>query len=1290
MTTPNEHTIPHDQHTTRRGPVHERTRDAFTELRELTEHRAESLARAEREAATAIEDAKRRYDKSTEQARADLEDTLRVATEEEQANHATTSQIYDATIRSLYEERKGLLSEREEKTQAKREAAEAENNDARWLVTSVHDSDVAQAPALAKSRLEALDELLRTSRECQQAHADLLTELGAQPATHTAPETESLATVEETIALVKESLTRAHNALDALERSPFPKASRGAGYAVFAVVVIIAGAAGGFFAGGIAFGPPFYAGLALGVVLAVLSRFALGALAKKTISRLDAEAAQALMLAQSLESEGRERTQSELRERLDKIDLQTEREKKEVEEKHTRNVDRIEKSHAERVHEIHQAYSPKIERLESERDGKREAASARRMSIEDQARARFDSLTEDARRERDNTIREATDSAARTREALDQRWREASPRLANECATLKTAGLRHAPPWESTHSNEDATPPALVRLGWARWSVPEEAAGEPVEWIGDRSIELPLGLEFPTTGSMVVEADRTVRTRASDLVRGAMLRLLTTIPPGKVRFTIIDPVGLGESFAAFMHLADHQEQLVSGRIWTEPRHVEQRLLDLTEHMEMVIQKYLRNDYPTIESYNRAAGEIAEPYRFLVIADFPTNISETAAKRIASILNSGARCGVHTILLRDPSTELPKSLTAEDLRSHALTIRPVEDDRVEIVGDDAFDGLGIRFDTPPDDARTKSLLRAVGERSIDAGRVQVPFTAVGPGEGEAWTLSAADALRIPVGRSGASKVQQLVLGEGTAQHALIAGRTGSGKSTLFHVIITSCAAWYSTDEVELYLVDFKKGVEFKPYATHTLPHARVIAIETARAFGLSVLQRIDQELTERGERMRTAEVQNLASFRERTGERMPRVLVVVDEFQELFVEDDQIAQESAMLLDRIVRQGRAFGVHVVLGSQTLGGAYAINRATMSQMNVRIALQCDEQDSYLILGEDNAAARLLERPGEAVYNAQSGKVEANSPFQIVWLPDAVRDEQLGRLSVRSQQSNLHREEPFVFEGNAPADPGRTPQLSQSRNTPLLPDEPIRAHLGIPVAIAEPVAASLERGRGENLLMLSSNTNAARGTTGVILLGLDRMLHATPGSTVHLVHQEAAITNDLGSLASSLGTDVRTHSVNGVRDALLEIDAEVERRLLIESAQEPPLVFMLAGLHRCRDIAKSDEMGFSFGEEETRERTPGDMLDRIIRDGPSLGVHTILWCDTLSAFERALDRRRMGEFSHRVLTQMNAMDSSAVLDSPAASRLSQGRALYYNDRTTVSVTLRPYAFPDAASFG
>src|SRR5476649_1782729 len=110
----------------------------------------------------------------------------------------------------------------------------------------------------------------------------------------------------------------------------------------------------------------------------------------------------------------------------------------------------------------------------------------------------------------------------------------------------------------------------------------------------------------------------------------------------------------------------------------------------------------------------------------------------------------------------------------------------------------------------------------------------------------------------------------ILGRGTAQHALIAGKTGSGKSTLLHALITNLALHYGPDQAELYLIDFKKGVEFKMYAAMRLPHARVVAIESEREFGLSVLQRLDGILRERGEAFRAVGANDLAGYREASG------------------------------------------------------------------------------------------------------------------------------------------------------------------------------------------------------------------------------------------------------------------------------------------------------------------------------------------------------------------------------------------------------------------------------------
>ena len=75
-----------------------------------------------------------------------------------------------------------------------------------------------------------------------------------------------------------------------------------------------------------------------------------------------------------------------------------------------------------------------------------------------------------------------------------------------------------------------------------------------------------------------------------------------------------------------------------------------------------------------------------------------------------------------------------------------------------------------------------------------------------------------------------------------------------------------------------------------------------------------------------------------------------------------------------------------------------------------MAVRIALQCSEADAHLILSEDNSAARLLSRPGEAIYNDANGMVEGNHLFQIVWLTDERRERYLIDLKRMAEDRGL----------------------------------------------------------------------------------------------------------------------------------------------------------------------------------------------------------------------------------------------------------------------------------------
>ncbi|MDH7599926.1 MAG: FtsK/SpoIIIE domain-containing protein [Sedimentisphaerales bacterium] len=769
-------------------------------------------------------------------------------------------------------------------------------------------------------------------------------------------------------------------------------------------------------------------------------------------------------------------------------------------------------------------------------------------------------------------------------QAVYARWGKAAERISSYKQSLEAQDPRAVDPLEEVCKKgwqQGSQMPKVIRLG--TWHMDRSVLSDQVvQYLRDRSptTELAAILRIPGGCSVFVEHDRDGRGQAIDLLRALMVRLFLACPPGMVRLTLVDPIGLGQSFAGFMHASDYHQALVGGRIWTEAMEIQRQLEDITNHMENVIQKYLRNEFDTIEQYNSQAGQLAEPYRFLVIADFPSQINEDSARRLSSIVHSGPRCGVHTLIVWDRRYQPPESLDIKDLAASSLHL--VFNEGRFLCQRPLPDRLVLIPDLPPSEQALTSIMRAVGKASLDASRVEVPFDGIAPTEQQIWSLDSTDGLTVPIGQTGATSIQYLRLGQGLSQHMLIAGKTGSGKSTLMHVIITSLALWYGPDQVELYLIDFKKGVEFKTYVTHTLPHARAIAVESDREFGLSILQRLLGEMDARGELFRQAGQQDIAAYRLATGKTLARVVLIVDEFQVFFAEDDKLAQDAALALEQLVRQGRAFGIHVILGSQTLGGAFGLARSTMGQMAVRIALQCSEADSQLILDDENVAARRLSRPGEAIYNDSGGSVAGNSPFQTAWLPEEVRDRYLGQIL---QKAGPAKRDMVVFEGNAPTDIADNKVLNN-----YLKEGPkgdyrtgIWIWVGSPVAIKEPTAAVLRRQAGSNLLIVGQRED----------LAANMMISAMIGSAAQLGPDELRLLVLDGSPSGSgqsrlisragriLGSQCRSVGPRQVQEVISELNKICLERAEGDKTQERSILVLIYALQRYQILRRAEDV-------------------------------------------------------------------------------------------------------------
>ncbi len=943
-------------------------------------------------------------------------------------------------------------------------------------------------------------------------------------------------------------------------------------------------------------------------------------------------------------------------------------------------------------------------------------------------------------------------SATRNRERvqcwhkLQTKWQNDLEQFRSATAALNQAADKQFPDWANFQNGRWETPSEIpsslvwghydIRLDSIEHGLPDDPRLQPEQ----TSFRLPALIPFPEKSSLLLKYQGTdARTAAIQAQQTMLLRLLTSLPPGKIRLTIIDPIGLGESFSGFMHLADYDEQLVTSRIWTETSSIEEQLADLTEHMENVLQKYLRNEFSTIEEYNQHAGEVAEPYRFLVISDFPAKFSEIAGRRLTSIVTSGPRCGVYTLMGIDTAQQLPQNFQLDALEEQMQLFEWSDGSFHAARGE--ISHWPIQLDPPPEPGLFTQIVKQVGELSKDARRVEVAFARVAPTEERIWSSETRHEINVPLGRAGATKLQHVRLGRGTSQHMLVAGKTGSGKSTFLHGLITNLALHYGPDEIRFFLIDFKKGVEFKPYASFHLPHADVIAIESDREFGVSALQRLDDILQERGELFRRHGVHDITAFRDANPRTpLPRILLIVDEFQEFFVEDDKLSQTASLLLDRLVRQGRAFGIHVVLGSQTLGGAYSLARSTLGQVAVRVALQCSEADAHLILSEENTAARLLSRPGEAIYNDANGLMEGNHPFQVAWLSDAQREDYLTRLQHLAQERGIPSTSPIVFEGNIPSDPARNAKLNQliqssgrtsQTNTETLP-EANTIWLGEAVDIGPPASLTFQRHAGSHLLLVGTDADAAFGimATSVAALAAQTRNKAeqpkgtpatTPSSDLEETDFElsdSVICRDASSNKSTpsnnmelpafflfdgstpvhgeshrwnrllgiLPCGVRRVTPRDAQTAVSELMDELKRRENDRDTSPTPLFVVIDNISKFRDMRKGeDDYGFGgFGGETSAPAGLGQQFATLLSQGPEHGIHVLLWCDTASNVERWLSRNSLKELENRIVFQMNAADSSTLIDSPAASRLGVHRALFYQEETGQSVKFRPYGPP------
>ena len=722
--------------------------------------------------------------------------------------------------------------------------------------------------------------------------------------------------------------------------------------------------------------------------------------------------------------------------------------------------------------------------------------------------------------------------------------------------------------------------------------------------------KLPLLLPLPRRTVFGVFTYNTSMEKADATIQSIVLRLLLSLPVGTAQVHLIDFQTMGRAFSALSALDSSLAPIAPHT----PSEVISFFQKMQERVTDVSRRCL-NRFDWICDFNRANPEEPEIYHFICVSGFNSLLETELIKLIENLISNecAARCGIYFFI--SSTTVLPD---AERRNSTVLLHVLIDKSEACYIRDSDFDNApeGYVLSMAPRGGFTELLLTpdSLPKNSTELvdwlntaikAKPKQKKVSVTVNNSMVWNLSAANGLAIPIGKAGRHDVLFTLGNDAVVHHALVGGATGTGKTVLLHNIILNAAELYSPEDLQMILMDFKEGTEFACY--EGLPHMRVLSVASELHFGHNVFEWLVAERMRRASLFKKVGAANLGDYLSKSGIKMPRILVIMDEFQRI-LSDPSIGSQVSLLLDDIVRTGRSFGVNLILSTQSLANVQ-LESSTLTSVGLRICMRLSEQEATRFLNYDNTLPTTFNKAGQAVYNDSEGRKEGNSEFQVGFVEvseiptrcEALKQREIERYGKRIVDAAR------IFHGEMPVDP--------SKDLPETSNDHLEAFIGEPLKLdAPPVAVTLEQKDGANLIAIAQSFDILNTlSSNLAIQFLDRAV--VPDICVidsfPLAKERWAWAVERG--AKFLSTP---QSIHEALDALV---AELETRKLQETDEVfPPKLFFLI----------EPQGSKAFPVSTTGEASPAAMkIQALLDQGSRHGIHVILMSSRLTRTDKVL---------------------------------------------------------------
>ncbi len=498
---------------------------------------------------------------------------------------------------------------------------------------------------------------------------------------------------------------------------------------------------------------------------------------------------------------------------------------------------------------------------------------------------------------------------------------------------------------------------------------------------------IPALVSCPNGSNLLLEASGAAKSAAISAALSCILRILLTQTPGNVHFTFIDPTRYGRNFEPLLWLSEHADTLLTGGVVAEPQQIGQQLTELTAHIARITRQY-----------SHSLKEVVEPYRVLVVMDFPANFTAETAQQLLAIARNGPRCGISTVVVIDEARSLQTlhDFELSSLEQLATVIR--WNGQNFILQSDEVQDCYLELDRLPEENIYRPLIQSLQDTMRAASSVEQNPLLQELLERPTW-LGPHEQARLWLGYPVTSK-EPLVctLHRQSDSNLLIVGKQRDVGTGMLLTEIMSIAAQQSPARAQFAILDVSVGDMSATYGAGIQPFEFIKQLLPGYKMHIVHRRNLQSELPSLMSALRTA----MRSRRQSDSAEKSSLYIFIcglhrlnDLWQNEQGNENQIARQTMQLLQDILGNGPEFGIHTLTWCDTLSGLDNVLGANMLRhFDIRVAFPTSPREEILTLVERSGLPAL--GSGQALYcNRDEMRLEKFRPFQLpskAWLQQA----------------------------------------------------------------------------------------------------------------------------------------------------------------------------------------------------------------------------------------------------------------------------------------------------------